>query len=183
MTAISSSPGTIDFDSLESHLQHFDETSPDVSLEDGLRPFLRPGASPASKRIYRYILYCIPTYSNPTGETLSLEARHRLLQIARKHDVLIVSDDVYDFLGNIGDNSAEGEDGRLLPRLVTLDARDCDTNGGGNTLSNCSFSKLLGPGLRCGWIESATGVLARIVGEGGANHSVSPFPLFSLPLL
>jgi len=97
--------------------------------------------------------------------------------------VLVICDDVYDFLP-WGDNS-HPESPRPLPRLVTLDrqlilahwAREIGRNGeegdmeAGNVLSNCSFSKLLGPGLRCGWQESATGVLARQLAEGGANHS------------
>ncbi|TGZ81340.1 PLP-dependent transferase [Ascodesmis nigricans] len=172
MTAVRSLPGgTIDFGFLEKELERLEKISPEVSLEEGLRPYLRPGVKMDAKRIYRHILYCVPTYSNPTGETFSLATRHRLLSLARKYDILIVSDDVYDFLGNVGDGSAVDGEGRLLPRLVTLDARDCDKTGAGNTVSNCSFSKLLGPGLRCGWIESATGKIARIVGEGGANHS------------
>lgn len=122
-------------------------------------------------------MYCVPTYSNPTGESWDLETRRKVVEIARKWDMLVISDDVYDFLGNDGDTSALTPDKKLLPRLVTLDheigkEQGIEGDEAGYTISNCSFSKLLGPGLRCGWIESATGVLAKQLGECGATCSV-----------
>jgi len=171
MTAIKSSQATIDFDGLIMKLRHFDATEPDVPLEEGLRPILRKGTSHELKKIYRFVLYCVPTFSNPTGESWNLETRKRLVEIAREWDILIISDDVYDFLANDGDDSNR-YNGKLLPRLVTLDAETLsDKKDAGNTISNCSFSKLLGPGLRAGWTESATSVLAKQQAEGGGNHS------------
>ena len=61
--------------------------------------------------------------------------------------MLLVTDDVYDQLTYTSEP--------VPPRLVTLDASTPSENIYGNTISNCSFSKLLAPGLRCGFIESS----------------------------
>jgi DNA-binding transcriptional MocR family regulator len=158
---------SIDFEVLERKLKEVEATAPEVSLEDGLRPLLRKGLPAAKKRLYQYVLYCVPTYSNPTGTTWDLETRQKMLALARKWDMLVISDDVYDFLGN-------DDQPRIPPkRLVTLDAETAKGEGEGNTISNCSFSKIVGPGLRAGWIETATPSLAKQLGDGGADHSVS----------
>ncbi|KAF8427691.1 pyridoxal phosphate-dependent transferase [Tirmania nivea] len=171
-------------DFLLSHLQADapSPSNPHVPLHTGLSPI--GGSSPrGGKRIYKYVLYCVPTHGNPTGLTWDLETRRRVVEIAREWDVFVICDDVYDFL-SWGDGSTPPP----LPRLVTLDrqlilAHKSRGNGSnedgdededkhaGNVLSNCSFSKLLGPGLRCGWQESASKMLARQMAEGGANHS------------
>lgn len=181
LTAIASTATSIDFTALRRHLQHISESAPDVPLSDGLAPISRGGVQ---KCIYKFVLYCVPTYSNPTGHTWDLETRRKLVKLAREFDILLVSDDVYDFLGNEGDKCALGEDGQLIPRLVTIDRELMETHdeleGAGFTVSNCSFSKLLGPGLRCGWIETATAQLAEQIGNGGANISVS-YPSFPSP--
>ncbi|KAI5850875.1 pyridoxal phosphate-dependent transferase [Tricharina praecox] len=169
IVAVRTTRTSLDFDGLLAQLRRVDAERPDVSLEEGLRPLLRGGAPQAAKRLFKFVLYCVPTYSNPTGETMDLDSRRRLVQIAREWDMLIICDDVYDFLGN--------DDQPAVPpmRLVSIDAetlpRDKPEGETGNTISNCSFSKLVGPGLRAGWIESATGVLAKQLGDGGANHS------------
>lgn len=88
---------------------------------------------------------------------MSLRRREDLIRLAREHDALIVADDVYDMLqwSAIPNSTAKLPTSTLLPRLVDLD-RDLD--GGprdewGNAMSNGSFSKLVGPGLRSGWAE------------------------------
>ncbi|KAF3936939.1 hypothetical protein ABW19_dt0207569 [Dactylella cylindrospora] len=164
MTSVSmEEDGTsLNFDDLIKILEEdkINPPQPFLSLEDGFAPIkaIHP------KHLYRYVLYCVPTYSNPTGTTLSLEARIRLVEIARKYDILLVTDDVYDFLGWDGKQPVK--------RLVSIDREmGVADDEKGHTISNCSFSKLLGPGVRCGWIESASPVLAREMGESGANHS------------
>lgn len=78
--------------------------------------------------------------------------RESMIRLARKYDALIITDDVYDFL-----HWSQNHPNRaVLPRLVDIDHI---LDGGpvsnfGNTVSNGSFSKILGPGLRTGWTES-----------------------------
>ena len=177
MVAIRSDRTSIDFEALLLHLRRLrDQTPPGVGTAG------TTDSTNRKRRIYRYAMYAVPTYSNPTGESWDLATRQRLVALAREWDMLVITDDVYDFLGNT-DQDARAP---LLPRLVTLDAAalaaaaagadgDADANAdrfSGNTLSNCSFSKLLGPGLRVGWLESASGVLAGQLGASGAPHSV-----------
>ncbi|KAI9739280.1 MAG: hypothetical protein M1834_007493 [Cirrosporium novae-zelandiae] len=133
-------------------------------------------ARPWSK-IYRHLIYAVPTFANPSSKTMSLLRRQQLVRIAREHDALIVSDDVYDQLQwdtNASKTSSMGQ--TILPRLVDVD-RELD--GGsemassdqfGNTLSNGSFSKILGPGCRTGWAEG-TEKLAYGISQTGSSRS------------
>ena len=59
--------------------------------------------------------------------------------------MLLITDDVYDLLTYTSD--------AIPPRLVTLDSPLSTEEGFGNTLSNCSFTKLLAPGLRFAFIQ------------------------------
>lgn len=90
-------------------------------------------------------IYCLPNFQNPSGRTLSLERRERLLAVAREHRIPIVEDDPY------GDLRYEG---RALPGLRAL-----DTDGLVVHLS--SFSKILAPGLRLGWLLAPSDDLFR----------------------
>ncbi|KAK0255882.1 hypothetical protein B0A54_11143 [Friedmanniomyces endolithicus] len=115
-------------------------------------------------KVYKHVLYCVPTFSNPSSRTMSLEHRTELVRIAREYDVLLIADDVYDFLQWPADASADGSlDSAMrtahLPRLVDVD-RDLeggadrpDADGFGNVCSNGTFSKIVGPGVRVGWVE------------------------------
>jgi DNA-binding transcriptional MocR family regulator len=100
------------------------------------------------KCTYRYVFYGVPTFSNPTGSIMSLTRRKQLLELARKYNMLLITDDVYDLLTY--DVSVE----TCPSRLVTLDSPLSTKEGFGNTISNCSFSKLLAPGLRFGFIQA-----------------------------
>ena len=117
-----------------------------------------------TENFYKYVMYLIPTFSNPSGYTV--ECRTKLIELARKYDMLIISDDVYDFL------NYSTEKTNLPPRLVHLDRKTLSKeNKRGNTISNCTFSKLIAPGLRSGYQECATLKMAYFLAEGGANHS------------
>jgi DNA-binding transcriptional MocR family regulator len=92
--------------------------------------------------IYDSVLYCVPSHANPTGSILSDDKRARLVALARKHNMLVICDDVYDILTYKGD---------VPKRVVTLDLQSEERPV---VISNCSFSKLLAPGARVGWIEA-----------------------------
>ena len=88
---------------------------------------------------------------------MSLHRRESLVYLARQYDALIIADDVYDFLQWQSDpaSTIQPPDQAYMPRLVDVDGY---LDGGpadewGNTLSNGSFSKMVGPGTRTGWAE------------------------------
>ena len=90
-------------------------------------------------------------------KVVSLRRREQLVRLARRYDALIVADDVYDFLQWPSRPEAvlPHPDKSSIPRLVDIDRY---LDGGpidewGNTVSNGSFSKLIGPGVRTGWAE------------------------------
>lgn len=120
------------------------------------------------KKIYNYVLYIVPTFSNPKGGTLSIEGRMKLINLARKFNMLIICDDVYDLLDYNTTNGIHN----YHKKMVYLD-RETLPEGEeyGNVLSNATFSKILGPGLRTGWQETATPKLASLIASGGANMS------------
>lgn len=99
---------------------------------------------PTNGRRFRAMLYLVPTFNNPTGVTLSQVRRQHIVALAKKHDLLVVCDDVYDML-----SFSE----KPPPRLVCLEGAD------GHVFSNSSFSKILGPGMRCGWIEGSADLI------------------------
>lgn len=105
-------------------------------------------------------LYLVPTFGNPTGVTLSLDRRARLVSLAQQADLTIIEDDVYRELWY---------DAPPPPALFTL-APD------GPIVRLGSFSKILGPGLRLGWLQASPGIVQRCVRSGlldsggGINH-------------
>jgi 2-aminoadipate transaminase len=99
------------------------------------------------------LIYVLPNFQNPTGVTLSLERRKKLVELADKYGVPIVEDDPYGRL------RYEGE--HLTP-IYVLD-RQMRGGKGGNVIYMSTFSKLLAPGLRLAWMIAPTEVIRRIV--------------------
>jgi len=81
-------------------------------------------------------IYALPNFQNPTGRTMSLERRQRLVELAHHFGVPIIEDDPY------GELRYEGQ---ALPTLKSLDRHDAVIYLG-------TFSKILAPGFRLGWI-------------------------------
>ncbi len=92
------------------------------------------------------LLYTIPDFQNPTGVTLSLQRRRRLIELANAHELLVLEDTPYRSL------RYEGES---IPTLKSLDTQ-------GRVLHLGSFSKILAPGLRLGWALASPEILDRL---------------------
>lgn len=95
---------------------------------------------------------------------MSLRRRQELVRLAREYDALIITDDVYDFLQWPSSLSSQtmSLEKAAMPRIVDID-RYLDggterqgADGFGNAVSNGSFSKIFGPGVRTGWAEGTT---------------------------
>ncbi|KAK1534594.1 aminotransferase, partial [Colletotrichum costaricense] len=122
-------------------------------------------------KIYKYVIYLVPTFLNPSGKTLCPQTRKDLVALAREYDALVVSDDVYDFLSWPEDSSTPDDAvGAVPPRLVDIDCNMPGYSTWGNTLSNGSFSKVIGPGVRVGWADG-TPAFARELAEVGSSSS------------
>jgi DNA-binding transcriptional MocR family regulator len=95
-------------------------------------------------------VYLIPTFGNPSGATLSLERRKRILELAVRTQTVVIEDDPY---GDLYFGAAPP------PSLMSLSAQ---VSGSGDWLVHCgSLSKVLSPGLRVGWMIAPAALLAR----------------------
>jgi len=111
----------------------------------------------AALRIGPKFIYILPNFQNPSGYTLSLERRQKLVELADKYGVPIVEDDPY------GQLRYEGEH---IPSVVALDSEFRGPNGGhysGNVIYLSTFSKLLAPGLRLAWVIAPPEVIRKLV--------------------
>ncbi|TDD15092.1 PLP-dependent aminotransferase family protein [Nonomuraea diastatica] len=94
------------------------------------------------------LVYTIADYNTPTGWSLSLARRRRLLQLAVEYDFLVIEDRVYAELRY---------DGPVLPSMSTLEGSD-------RLITVGSFSKTLAPGLRCGWLSARPDLVDIVAG-------------------
>ncbi len=92
-------------------------------------------------------IYLIPNFQNPTGKTMSLEKRKQVLALAEKYNVYILEDNPYGELRYFGEN---------IPSIKSLDTT-------GKVLYAGSFSKVLAPGLRVGYLCAPQNVIAKAV--------------------
>ncbi|MCI9626645.1 MAG: PLP-dependent aminotransferase family protein [Clostridia bacterium] len=104
------------------------------------------------------LIYTIPTFQNPTGITMSDEKRQRLIDLAVKYDVYIVEDNPYGDLRFAGDPKKN---------IKSLDPD-------GRVIYCGTFSKILSPGLRIGWVSAHRDIIERIVVVKQANDVHTP---------
>jgi len=94
-------------------------------------------------------LYVLPTFQNPSGRTLPLERRRRLVELVHEHDLTVLEDDPYRLVRFEGDP---------VPTLHELE-------GGERVLYSSSFSKIVAPGLRVGYFVLPAGLAAQLEAE------------------
>jgi 2-aminoadipate transaminase len=95
-------------------------------------------------------LYTIPTFHNPSSVTLSLKRREELVRICAQNNLLLVADEVYQLLNYSKDSvPSMGTWNNLCP-LISLG----------------SFSKILAPGLRLGWMHTSPSLVKKMAGSG-----------------
>ncbi len=121
-------------------------------------------------RVGPKFIYVLPNFQNPTGVTLSLERRQKLVEMAEAYGVPIIEDDPY------GQLRYEGEH---LPSVVDLDDTYRSNNGKsytGNVIYLSTFSKILAPGIRLAWVIAPPEVIRKLTqAKQGADLHTSTF--------
>jgi DNA-binding transcriptional MocR family regulator len=102
-------------------------------------------------------IYTIPSYHNPGGHCMSAERRARVVELAERHGFLIVADEVYQLLYYYDEPP---------PAFGTMIESD-------TVLSLGSFSKILAPALRLGWIQAGPALRKRLIANGFVNSGGS----------
>jgi 2-aminoadipate transaminase len=101
------------------------------------------------------LLYVVPNYQNPGGFTLSLERREQLVRLLARYPVPLIEDNPYGELCYSG---------APLPSLLALDAANLGLQEpNGHVIYVGTFSKVLAPGLRIGYVVAAAPVIERLV--------------------
>jgi len=108
-------------------------------LEETLDALERDGRRPK-------FIYTVPTFQNPAGVTMSVGRRRRLVEVARERELLVLEDSPYGLLRY---------EGTASPPLYALD-------GGVYVMYLGTFSKILSPGIRVGWVVAPPPVLEKI---------------------
>ncbi|EPE34302.1 PLP-dependent transferase [Glarea lozoyensis ATCC 20868] len=132
------------------------------------------------QKIYRHVLYLTPTFSNPSAKTMGTNVREQLIDLVREYDILIISDDVYDFLRWPEEPTSESTKlTPIPPRLSDVDRATSSDDEWGNAISNGSFSKIVAPGVRVGWAEGSPKQILRLSETGSTRSGGAPSHLTS----
>ena len=121
-------------------------------LEEKLKELDKKGIKPK-------FIYTIPTFQNPAGYTMPLERRKKLLAMAKERDIPIIEDNPY------GDLRFEGE------HIPSFQALDTDNS---HVISLRTFSKILCPGLRLGWLVGPEPAVDKVLKAKQASDLCSP---------
>jgi DNA-binding transcriptional MocR family regulator len=119
---------------------------------------LVPEALEEALRAHRpALVYTVPAFHNPTGATLPTGRRERVVALAAEHGAVVVADEVYHLL-SYPDLWRRNGSSRMPPPMAAWT--------GAGVVSLGTFSKILAPGLRLGWVHAAGPVVERLAGRG-----------------
>lgn len=93
------------------------------------------------------LIYLIPNFQNPTGLTMSLEKREKVLELAKKYGAVILEDNPYGDLRFTGEN---------IRSIKSMDNE-------GVVMYSGTFSKVLAPGIRVGYVSGPKEIISKII--------------------
>ena len=129
-----------------------------VALENKIRKI-----KAESQEDIKFLLYTIPVFHNPTGYTMSHKKREQIGDLSEDYDMIVLADEVYQLL------YFNQQDKPPLPLYYY----------GDNIISLGSFSKILAPSLRLGWIQTSHKFIDMLVSSGQLNSSGGINPVIS----
>eukprot|EP00977_Amphora_coffeiformis_P028147 scaffold34706_cov165-Amphora_coffeaeformis.AAC.1 len=125
------------------------------------------------------VLYCIPTHHNPLGVSLTQATRLGLIQLCETHHVYLIADEVYHgvtfpLVVSDGNNTTltaqqkqqQQQQQQQLTAMITLSSKSSQY-----VISVSAFTKILCPGIRCGWIQTRNQALLQRIGQDGVLDS------------
>ncbi|GFZ45635.1 hypothetical protein JCM24511_03363 [Saitozyma sp. JCM 24511] len=116
------------------------------------------------------LLLLVPTCSNPTGATVPVYRKREIYAVCRKWSLLIIEDDPYYFLQIRPDGAAS----RPIPSFLSMDVD-------GRVIRVDSFSKIVAPGSRCGWLTGPSALIGKIMNSReGSTQSPSGFSVAAI---
>ena len=108
------------------------------------------------------VIYTVPTFQNPSGATMSLARRQQLLELATRWGSVIIDDDPYGMLRFAGDD---------VPTLHEL------ADGNPLVFSVRTFSKIIAPGLRVGWVDTDPSLQPLLINAKQAMDTCTNLPM------
>lgn len=132
----------------------------DGMVTDELEEALRTGPK---------FIYVLPNFQNPTGVTIPLDRRKKIVELADRYGVPIIEDDPYGQLRFEGEN---------IPAVEVLDSETRPNHGSysGNVIYLSTFSKILAPGLRLAWVIAPPEVIRKLsLAKQGADLHTATF--------
>jgi 2-aminoadipate transaminase len=142
------------FLALDVFRDHHVRVEPVAVDDDGLVP---EALEEAVRRHRPAFVYTVPSFHNPTGATMPSARRERVVALAAEHGTLVVADEVYHLLSYPDAMRGNGP---------TMPAPLAGWTGSGVVLSLGTFSKILAPGLRLGWVHAAGPLVERLAARG-----------------